>query len=253
MQLKSNSNSVVEAQSSVNQLTSLVQQILESNQELSRRLARMELRALGSSPNHMEVARQDTVKNDDESVLTVKFTPTDDPSQHSSHDSAIPEVGFAFEMDLQASRPNTRVFRRPDYSSAASSAIDTIGWSCLSSLSMADVSDISVIGLPVDASALWNQDHYSFNRQNRTRRHTIPTTASKGKLAPRSDPVSRSGSRRLQLSGILNKQTPESDKRKQGVSERSPHESTAPYRKILLLGEVPGICSRRSLLTQTSW
>ncbi len=40
--------------------------------------------------------------------------------------------------------------------SPRSSAIGTVGWSCLSRFSLADVSEISVINLPISAKELWN-------------------------------------------------------------------------------------------------
>lgn len=51
--------------------------------------------------------------------------------------------------------------KRPLRWSARSFTVCTVWWSCLSRLSLADVSVISVISLPISAGELWNGQRYS--------------------------------------------------------------------------------------------
>lgn len=47
--------------------------------------------------------------------------------------------------------------------SLQSSAAPSFGWSCLSETSLANVSDVSVISLPISASELTNAQHYAWS------------------------------------------------------------------------------------------
>lgn len=93
-----------------------------------------------------------------ESSETVKENAQDAGKE--STDYQGPAFSFTFDQDLKNSRPYARATKRNSTWSTASSAIHTVGWSCLSGLSLADISEISVIGLPISPQELWNGHHY---------------------------------------------------------------------------------------------
>jgi len=72
-------------------------------------------------------------------------------------------VQFAFDEDLESSRVYKRVAEY-DYCdrSFKSSALRTNAWSVLSGLSLAAISVISVIALPVFENDVANPEHYTF-------------------------------------------------------------------------------------------
>lgn len=170
------STSISQAQSSANRLTTLVQQVLESNLEMSQRMANLEMRTLGythSVPPNLAI---EDSRRDDESINTLKFTKdakermhgeqanTNEERDLNADDEAngiqLPTFTFTFDQDLEESRPYARALKRNSVWSTASSAAHTMGWSCLSGLSLADVSEISVIDLPISPQELWNGDRY---------------------------------------------------------------------------------------------
>ncbi len=162
-----------EARASVEQLTNLVRKVLENNQDMSQRMARLEVRTLGYSPSTApamctpgETAAAVGVhadsNSDDASCTTIRKAGLGSEAMVTdSSDSCKPTFEFAFDNDLNNSRPYTRAMRRSLIWSPRSSAVGTIGWSCLSGLSLADVSEISVINLPVSPRELWNGERYS--------------------------------------------------------------------------------------------
>ena len=115
---------------------------------------------------------------DDDSIRTIKAT--NDPkvverapdervdavrvdsertAKEPEHSQGSP-FGFTFDKDLNNSRPYARAMRRDSTYSTASSTLHTMGWSCLSGLSLAEVSEVSVIGLPITPQELWNGHRY---------------------------------------------------------------------------------------------
>ena len=167
------SSTVEEARASVEQLTTLVGKILENNQDISQRMARLEVRTLGYSPTTdptmstsgetpVAVGAHDNSNSDDANCLEITRAGLGSQAIISdSSDSRQPPFSFSFDDDLNNSRPYTKAMRRSLIWSPRSSAIGTIGWSCLSGLSLADVSEISVINLPVSPCELWNGERYS--------------------------------------------------------------------------------------------
>lgn len=68
---------------------------------------------------------------------------------------------FTFEMDLRQSRVYKRTKKRKSRDSLLSSAAPSFGWSCLSETSLANVSNISVISLPIAVKELANAQYYT--------------------------------------------------------------------------------------------
>ena len=148
--------SVDQATSSVENLTRLVQQVLRTNQYLFSRLGNLE-----SVPDN-QTARSAASKN--EIVMqddTLSVNPKPDNSELTLGAVEPPIRRFEFEQDLHSSRVYTRAMKRKTRESLVSSAAFSFGWSCLSEMSLADISNISVISLPVSASDLSNSEHYA--------------------------------------------------------------------------------------------
>lgn len=157
----------------MSELAILITQVLESNREMSRRMASIEQQTFGRPPSTIpSIPGRDTVPSpsmvetntteDNESVVTIKRLISD--SQNGTNGEPIRTFGFSFDQDLNTSRPYTRALNRHPVWSAASSEICTMGWSCLSGLSLAEVSQMSVINLPIFPHDLWNGQHYSTSK-----------------------------------------------------------------------------------------
>ena len=97
--------------------------------------------------------------DDTESILTVRGPITDAQNAQSSDQREV--FGYSFDQDLNASRPYTRAMQKARALSTTSSEILTMGWSCLSGLSLAEISNISVINLLFCPQDLWNGHRYS--------------------------------------------------------------------------------------------
>ena len=165
------SSSFGQAQSSASQLTTLVQQILENNLDMSRRMANLEMQTLGQARSSAPTLTALSMTRDDASISTRRVAKNDKkhrltPLRSGGNASAVStatkslEFGFTFDQDLHNSRPYVRAMRKSLVWSAASSTLHTIGWSCMSGVSLADVSAISVIRLPVSPQELWNGQQY---------------------------------------------------------------------------------------------
>ena len=111
-------------------------------------------RAASLSPSLGEMNMID----DNESVATIRGIASG--LQNRRNDELNCSFGFSFDQDLEISRPYKRAVKRHPVFSTASSEIHTMGWSCLSGLSLAEVSHISVINLPVVPIELWNGERY---------------------------------------------------------------------------------------------
>ena len=147
---------------------------------MSQRMANLEMRTLGDSQNSAPSLANVDVTKDDDSIITMRAAnDADEGGTASSEDIKMteetnhgtgkesahvqrPSFGFTFDQDLHNSRPYTRALKRNSVWSTNSSTVHTTGWSCLSGLSLTDVSEISVIGLPISPDELWNGYHYIF-------------------------------------------------------------------------------------------
>lgn len=150
-----NSVSVDQAVTSVERLTGVVNQVLQLNQDLCSRLATLESRP-GYQSTRFAASMQEEGEEDDASTIRSR--------RHANH-SVIErdEIGImrsTFELDLRKSRVYKRTMRRMSCESIQTSAAPSFGWSCLSEMSLAAVSNISVISLPIAAKELSNGEHY---------------------------------------------------------------------------------------------
>ena len=183
------STSLGEAENAVSELKALTIQVLESNQVLAERMADLELQhsahALSKAPDSMQevedhhgksgtASRLEPVFDDDETSADLSILALNNDGEDRDNESIVTVGrvgpittegfaavdGFAFEQDLLASRPYARAINRRPCWSATSSVVPTMGWSYLSGISLADVSEVSILGLPLSASELWHGHRY---------------------------------------------------------------------------------------------
>ena len=153
--------SLEEAHSSIRRLTTAVHSILESSEEVSRRLASVEL-GIASLIQHAPSTRRslpDTSHRPSTAISTVH----DMLDDSSTGPPILPEaIQFrpSIEFELFKSRPYLRTAHRHSTSSLPSGATSPSGWSFLTNTTLADISNISVISLPISYHEIWNSEHY---------------------------------------------------------------------------------------------
>lgn len=161
--------SIEDARSSMSQLTNLVRQLLESNQDIFDRLGRMELKNSDCVSTTVRTTRnsvsEETIE-DCESIVTVRQVNAG-PFPWKANGMKVSNSRSEFECLLESSRPYVRASRRLDRSlSTTSSVVETLGWSCLSGISLAEVSNISILELALDKHHVWNPTHYDTRPQH---------------------------------------------------------------------------------------
>ncbi|KAL9577689.1 MAG: hypothetical protein Q9203_007365 [Teloschistes exilis] len=155
-----------EAQKAIQSLAHIVSDVLANSQNIGRRLEDMNLPTAlrhRSAPSALELMAP--------SYEDLSFN---DPHRNSYASSATTTVEertprtSTFEQDLRISRVYSRassLARRQSIQGLlplpSSSAGDSIQSSTLSSLSLADVPDLSLLSLPVSVSTLWNSQRYT--------------------------------------------------------------------------------------------
>ena len=183
------STSVGEAENAVSELKALITHLLGSNQVLAERMANLELQhsayALSKAPNSMQevedhhgksgtTLRPEPVFDDDETSADLSILGPNNNGEDQDNESIVTVRrvgpittesvaavdGFAFEQDLLASRPYARAINRRSCLSTTSSVVPTMGWSYLSGISLADVSEVSILSLPLSPLELWNGHRY---------------------------------------------------------------------------------------------
>ena len=148
------SASVDEARDSVESLTTVVRQVLQSNQDIVQRLSNLE--CLSTRGKASQTGRTASTLDDGKSTSSSQSKAEDDVTET----PGISLVPFSFDQDLIASWVYSRAERRRSADSLRSSAAVSFGWSCLSEFSLANVSNISVVSLPIDIRELSNSAHY---------------------------------------------------------------------------------------------
>lgn len=124
-----------------------MEQLLEKNDELSRRLETFEVHP-----------------SKEENQI---FSGSQSPDESEGRDDKTAETVFgalphssSFEQDLYASPVYARVMEGKSNLSISLSTSNSNARSRRSNLSLADVSDISVLSLPITTAEIWNHHHY---------------------------------------------------------------------------------------------
>lgn len=143
------------------QLSTLVEQVLGENEELSRRLETLEIHPgigenLISSESHHAVESEGRDKESAKAVIR--------STGHS----------LSFEQDLYASPVYARTMEGKSNVSIPSSAAHSTIRSFLSNLSLADVSNVSILSLPITTAEIWNHHHYLKEHHRIVETHPSP-------------------------------------------------------------------------------
>ncbi|KAI9772853.1 MAG: hypothetical protein M1840_008735 [Geoglossum simile] len=136
--------SSIEAKSSVDTLCGLVTRLIESNTEMLNRIRTLE--------STMQFSGEGAVDGDADAIVVTS------PEQLSEKYSGSYCPGF--ENDLFGTRVYKRGLLRNSAVSSASFEVHSQRWSILSGLSLSDISNISVLSLPLLAGELYNPVWY---------------------------------------------------------------------------------------------
>lgn len=131
---------MMEAKNSVDRLHGLISRCYE---EMSHRVQALELRELQrlSQVNSVLGDKGSNLKN----ALAESFPPGHDPETEPAPEDEIVTLLFTEDLERSWVYSRNRAFRRSTYSSERKST----RWSCLSSLSLSEVSNISIFNLAV--------------------------------------------------------------------------------------------------------
>jgi hypothetical protein len=156
-----------------------VSKVLENNQALAARVRGLEDAFDAKSTirgQHGRVFEASTEEEDDATISSARFQNAQFHSvdevdgQQESIALAVAATGsrfnalnfFGFEKELITSRVYKRAKRLESLYSLSSSATGSRTWTCFSGLSLADISAISVIALPLFQTDIRNAHHYCF-------------------------------------------------------------------------------------------
>ena len=136
-------------------------EVLERNNELAWRIASMQLQLDGpefyaTSTNRYPLASIDEATST-HSTKRLLWKPN---LLTGYRPSSIGNFDQTLQRDLKESKVYARNRYRNSHRSMASSAIQSLGWSFLSKCSLAAISSISVINLPIYSRDLWNSEFY---------------------------------------------------------------------------------------------
>ncbi|MCJ1236248.1 hypothetical protein MMC14_004226 [Varicellaria rhodocarpa] len=156
--------SVDEAHTSVDRLARLIEQMMANDEGLVRRLGNM----VHPSPQTANSRSNAVPRNNDEmgygneDVDHIKLRPLEEQKEKEKDKSSMMHniLPFTFDKDLQSSRVYVRTRFRHSQLSLATSAIRSIGWSIFSELSLSDISNLSVLSLPISPCEIWNGQYY---------------------------------------------------------------------------------------------
>jgi hypothetical protein len=155
-------------------LQDLVEQLLESNQDISRRLGSLEEISETQSvlTRCFRNGKMDEITNEDcgdNATITADMQVVSGGFEHRKIVFREITSGFTFEDDLKASRVYNRTQIYKEDVSFTSSAVRTHAWSVFSGLSLAEISNISAIALPLYPNDVSNSNRYTFGEQSTAR------------------------------------------------------------------------------------
>lgn len=157
--------SLDEARGFSEKLRDLVSEALENDETMAQRIDEMETQMI--RPSIRGSIGTMTIRGDAES----QSTPVVANNSSTTKASQTQSIAFAFENDLQSSRVYGRVTHKHSYISLTSSAGKSRGWSFLSDLTLSEVSNVSVLFLPITKEELYNGYDYQFSHARGTEAH----------------------------------------------------------------------------------
>ena len=145
--LTNGSDSTYKAEDAVDELSNMIQRVLDNHQILAQRLLSIEIGINLSQP---------LTSNQGESLVNDAAAPPGQPRRN--------DLGYAFEEVLETSWVYKRAARQGEEGnfSIISAADRTASWSMLSGLSLSDISFIAVLALPVYEHDISNSEVYTF-------------------------------------------------------------------------------------------
>ena len=155
----------MEAEQSRHMLHNLISQLLESNQEISRRLHNLEASHDSQSILTNCFRNRNTLEGAD---ITEEITETDPDKRYSKTSSRFltnfqaTAFHYSFEIDLNTSRVYRRTEPYQSDVSFTSSNIRTHAWSVFSGMSLSEISVVSALALPLYADDIPNNEWYNF-------------------------------------------------------------------------------------------
>lgn len=156
MLIIANSHSMQEAESSTRRLCTLVEQVLQSNQNLAARINGLEREGSILSEGVSRIEPRDDASTVRQTRISKAF---------SFIETEGDALRFTFEQDLYASRVYNKAVNRHSISSLTSTALYATAMSVFSKLSLSQVSNISFYALPVYAFDLVNSGCYVFGEE----------------------------------------------------------------------------------------
>ena len=138
------SNSMNHAEDSMRNLTSLIQEVVRSNANMSRRL-----KSLEKLHPALAMSRRSSATNASSAVEAASRS-----GSQSTRDR------FSFQNQLETSPAYQRVSAN-GFRLSSSSGSPSYEPSCLSGLSLRDVTDLSTLALPIYPMELWNHQRFS--------------------------------------------------------------------------------------------
>lgn len=157
------------AQSSIWNLTTAVDRILQTSEDVSRRMASLET-CLAASTRYATSRLRVPLESDNVSTIDPEANDSrgrDLHAQTSEEQSLLSEwtqqiLQFdpSLESELYASRVYSRTTERHSISSLFSREDSVCGLSFLSGISLAQISNLSVLSLPIFCHELWNSGQY---------------------------------------------------------------------------------------------
>jgi cell division control protein 24 len=160
------SDSALRAEQFQQELSDNFNELLENNKNIARRLIQLEDGRAFDAQSIMS-----TADNPTETSVTANSQLSDghgspDPSTTPVNPTSRFSLGFDFRHELEASRPYRRNANRDSMDfSLRTSVARSYAQSVFSGLSLGDISNLSVIALPIHADDITNSCHYGFGGQ----------------------------------------------------------------------------------------
>lgn len=209
-------------------LATTVQTIVKNSKKMTHKLAHIEHKLVAPS----RYATSTISSLPDLSDATSTVTPLDQDLQdgHSSAQAHMPISNSKLNLELYNSRVYLRTSHRHSISSLPSAFGSTSGWSFLSGISLAQISNLSVLSLPIRPQDIWNPHHYEpLHQQNSLDGSDTRTKANSGHF--KGDVNELVERQRVHLHNMI--------QRKLDISERFEKDRKALMKRanILLLGK----------------
>lgn len=142
----------------MNNLATTVQTIVESSEKMTHKLENIEQTL--AAPSQYATSTISTLPGSSDEALTTTPLGRDINGGHSSTRAHMLHMNSDLDLELSNSRVYLRTFHRHSVSSLPSDSGSAPGWSFLSGVSLAQISNISVLSLPLFPHEIWNYHHY---------------------------------------------------------------------------------------------